>query len=265
MRHGGIGAHDPVCEGRVADREVEAATERATRVVLAAHPGLRMHEAGDPRRHRVILDAGQAAGARSAAGSSAKNSPVPMPGSSTRPPSEAEPLGRSPESTDDRLGGVVRILGRALQGGVFGWRDRLGQVPPELFPAWAEAGLARQGKAVLRQLGRAKSHEAQQRCLLLARRRAAGRFELLAEPDRGEVVAGAGGPAARKPAIEVQMEIGPGVLVRRQDGRDLGAVLVVELMQAFRVRLRRVDGPAESGVVEQAERELAGVGHDEPP
>ena len=83
-----IGAHDAVRERRVADRQVEPAAERAAGVVLAsdARPG--MHVAGDAGGDRIVFDAGQPAGGAQASGSSAKNRPVPMPGSSTRPPAK---------------------------------------------------------------------------------------------------------------------------------------------------------------------------------
>src|SRR5208283_2963751 len=47
---------------RVADDEIEAVAERASRVVLAAHPGLRMNEPGDARSDRIVFDAGEAGG-----------------------------------------------------------------------------------------------------------------------------------------------------------------------------------------------------------
>ena len=73
---------------------------------------------------------------------------------------EAEALGCSPKSTDDRLGRVVGVLRRPLQGGVFGRGHRVGEILADRLPAGPKLRGARQREGVLRQFRCPEADEA---------------------------------------------------------------------------------------------------------
>ena len=166
-----------------------------------------MHEAGDAGGDRVVFDAGEPAGSRSAAGSRAKNRPVPMPGSSTRPPVKPRRWAARQSATDDRLRRVVRILRRALQGGVFLRRDGGFERRADLLPAGAEFGPRRAAESSSAPVRWRRSRRS---AAAAPARPASARgplLQLLRQPDRGDVVARPGGPAAGERAITVEMEV----------------------------------------------------------
>ena len=256
----GIGAHDPIREGRVADRKIEAAAEPTPRVVLAADRRLGMDEAGDPRRHRAIFDAGKAGRLAQLR----RHRREKQPGSHARlehnSASEAEPLCGTPQRADDRLRRVVRILRRALEYGVFGRADTIREIAADLVPAGAETGGARQRKAVLCELGGAEPGKAQHQSLFIDCRRSSGLLDLLREPDGGDVVPRPRRPAVGKTAIGVELEVFAASRCRRRIGScvvELGWRRLACRLFAF----RGLDGPIEGGAVEQAEGRRCGVGH----
>ena len=205
---------------------------------------------------------------RSASGSSAKNRPVPMPGSSTRPPLKPSRSAARQSAGDDRLGRVVSVLRRTLQRCVFFRCDGGFERRADLLPAGAEFILAGRRKAVLRQLRRAEADEAQQLRLLVRGRGAARLFKLLRQDDRGDVVARPGCPATGKTAAAFEPEVaatrdrisrGRRAVVRIGVGMlCIGLVNLVLLgdgLQDVRTPTRQC------GVVEQAEREFGIVRH----
>ena len=83
-----VGAHRPVRERRIADREVVELRQSRLREILVPDAGVRIEEFGDPGGRWVHFDAGQRQLADEGFRAKAKNRPVPQPGSSTRPPSK---------------------------------------------------------------------------------------------------------------------------------------------------------------------------------
>jgi hypothetical protein len=137
-----------------------------------------MHAAGDAGGHRIVFDAGQVAGAAQRRRQQGEEQASAHAGFEHTPAVKAEMLGRAPEGADDRLGGVVGILGRPLQGRVFGRRDRFRELLADVFPAGPEPGRTRQRKAGLGQFGRTEAGEAEQLRLFLGGGRAPGRFQM---------------------------------------------------------------------------------------
>ena len=146
----GIGPHHAIGEGRVADREIEAPGQIASRVILAPHQRLGMHQARDAGGDRIVFDAGELAGAAQRLRQQREEQAGAHAGFQHAAPGKAQPFGGSPESTDDRLRRVVRVLRRALQRGVFRRRDggferRADLVP--LGPEFRFAGAAESSSA----------------------------------------------------------------------------------------------------------------------
>ena len=83
---GTIAAHGAVGKGRVADREVEVRLQLGSGKILVEDLGAWLQEFRDPGGHRVELHAGDVAEVAQPSGINAGNRPLPMPGSSTRPP-----------------------------------------------------------------------------------------------------------------------------------------------------------------------------------
>ena len=222
-----------------------------------------MHEPRDAGGHGIVLDPGQARGAAERAGQQGEE----QPGSHARlqhaAAGEAEALHGAPEGADDGLGRVVGILGGTLEGGILGRRHGVGKVLPDLAPSRAEPGFTRQREGVLRQVGGAEADEAQQCRLLVRRRGAPACFQLLAQPDRGDVVACAAGPSAGKRPVGVQIMIVPRLTVLGHGG---GAILLLVVVRGWRrLPLGGCQASAEGGGVEQAEGELGGIGHGAAP
>jgi hypothetical protein len=90
---------------------------------------------------------------------------------------------------------------------------------------------------------------------------AAALFELFGEPDRCDVVACPYGPAAGEAAVAFEIEV---FAPDRQCGSVSGALRIGPGRRWcgwLGFRPRRLDGPAKSGVVEEVERVVRGVGH----
>ena len=165
-----------------------------------------------------------------------------------------------PQAADDRLGGVVGILGCALKRRVFRRGRDVRQVLADLLPAGAEALGARQREAVLRQVRGPEADEAKKGGLLLRGGGLARLVQFLREPDGGDVVARPGRPPARKRAVRVQIIIGPacGSGAARGNGNGVRVLMVRRRGSVVPGRLER---PAQGCAVEQAERVLRGVRH----
>ena len=147
-----------------------------------------------------------------------------------------------------------------MQGGVFRRCRDAREVAADFLPAGPETVRAGQREAILRQVRGAEADEAKQLRLFAGRGGAAGLMQLFREPDSCNVVAGAGGPAAPKRAIRVQIKIRPGSGRGSARGNRNGTcVVMVQLLGSF--GLGRIERPAKGGAVEQAERVLRGVGH----
>ncbi len=159
---GGIGPHHAIREGRVPDRQIEAAGERAARVVLAPHPRLGMHKAGDAGGDRIVFDAGEVAGRTQRGREQGEEQAGAHAGFQHAAPAEAQPHRGPPESRDECFRCEVSILGGTLEGGVFFWRDGGFERRTDFLPAGPEIVLAGAAEAVLRQLRGAEADEAQQ-------------------------------------------------------------------------------------------------------
>ena len=117
---GGVGTDDAVREGRVADHQVEAARRGCCGCNPRSGRGL---PDGSSRAMRAVIGSYSTpvrrAAPRRASGSRAKNRPVPMPGSSTRPPAKPRCWAARQSARMTGSGRVVGVLRRALQGRVF--------------------------------------------------------------------------------------------------------------------------------------------------
>ena len=101
-----VGAHRPVRERRIADREVEEFRQFRLGEILVANAGVRVEEFGDPGGNVGSISTPVSASLPARASEErAKNRPVPQPGSRTRPPSK--PIRRS-----------VRQMARIMNSGV---------------------------------------------------------------------------------------------------------------------------------------------------
>ncbi len=252
-----VGFDDAVREWRVADGQVEAAAKRGARVVLPPHARLRMDQRGDACGDRIVFDAGEAR----AVAQRLRHQGEEQPGAHARfedpPCTEAEMLGGAPDGPDHRLGRVMGVLCRALQGGVFRDRGGVGEVVADLLPAGPQTRLARQRKGVLRQVGRAEADEAHQLFLLGGRGRAPGILQFPRQADRGDIVAGAGRPAAGKLPIAGQCKVHP--LLRRSERG--GRVRLIIGIRRHGYCCRHGHRPTQRGAVEQAKRVLRCIGH----
>ena len=114
-----IGLDDPICERRIADRQVESVAERAAGVVLAADPRFWVDEPGDPSGNRIVFDPNKAR----AVAQALRHHREEQAGSHSRleypSTGEAEANGGAPDGADDRLRREMRILGCAPKCGVF--------------------------------------------------------------------------------------------------------------------------------------------------
>jgi hypothetical protein len=81
-----VAAHRAIGKRRIADGQIEVLGEFGPCEVLVDDRGARMQQGCDARRDRIEFDAGDMAEPRRFSGISAGNRPVPIPGSSTRPP-----------------------------------------------------------------------------------------------------------------------------------------------------------------------------------
>ena len=101
---GGIGPHHAIRERRIPDRQIEAAGERAPRVIFAPHPRLGMHEAGDAGGDRIVFDAGELAGRTQRGREQGEKQAGAHAGFQHAAPAEAQPHRGPPESRDDVSG-----------------------------------------------------------------------------------------------------------------------------------------------------------------
>ena len=209
----------------------------------------------------IVLDSGELAGRAQGDGQQGEEQAGSHAGFQHAAPAKAQPFGGSPESTDDRLRRVVGILRGALQGGIFLRRDGGFERRADVLPLRPERVLAGAAETVLGEFRSTKAGEAQQLRLLVRGWRAARLLQHLRQADRGDVVARPRGPATGKLAVTGEMEV---AAARNRIGRRRRRVVVViRIVGLVRVRdgLQGVMGPTrQSGVVEQAEREFAGVG-----
>jgi hypothetical protein len=159
--HGGICANDAVRERRIADHQIKPAGEVAAGVVLAPYAGFRMDEAGNPGRHRIVFDAGELRCTERCLGQQDEEQAGAHAGLEHTAAGEPQMLSGVPQRPDNAFGRVVGILGRALQGGIFGRRHRVGEITPDRFPPVAVSSCSEQRKAILSKLGGAKAHKAQ--------------------------------------------------------------------------------------------------------
>ena len=171
-------------------------------------------------------------------------------------------LGHAPDGADDRLWGVVRVLGRALKGRIFAVVGAVDQALAEMFPAIAKPIGSRQREGVLRQVRGAGTDEAKKLLLLIAGCCAAGVFDLLRKRDGPNIVERPTAPTARQYALAVE----PVILPRSDPRRGLGGI---DARRRFDGRIyglgwggaRGIEGPAKGRRVEQAEAVLRSICH----
>jgi hypothetical protein len=167
-----------------------------------------------------------------------------------------------PQRADNALGRVVGVLRCALQGRIFGGRHRVGEITTDLFPAVAVSRRSGQRKAVLGELGRTETHEAQQSRLLLRRRRTACSLDLLRQADRGDVVSRARRPAARERTVAIE-DVVAAVCDRAGFAQRRGGVSIVQVRCVTSGdSCGNLHARSETGAVEQGEGELRGVWHE---
>jgi defect-in-organelle-trafficking protein DotB len=266
LEEGRIAAYDPVGEGRVADGEIEPAAERTAGIVLAADAGLGVDQLRDASGDRVVFDAGEADGGPEGFRDEGKEQAGAHARLQHLAAGEAEPFDGAPDRADNRFWSVVSVLRRALKCRVFCRAGGLSERLADFLPAWADTIGPRQREAVLCEFRGAEAGEADQLFLLFARRCATGVGQDLGEADGGDIVARAGGPAARERTVAVEMEVGAARL-RLIVANRIGQLWFVVLGRSGRCwgGFREIDGPADGGGVEQAERVLRGVGHGRSP
>ena len=158
---GGVGTDDAVRERRIADHEVKAAGEIAAGVVLAADAGFWVDQTGNPGRHGIVFDARELRRAAQGMGQQGKKHAGSHAGLEHTAAGETEALRRLPQRPDNALGRIVGVLRRPLQGRIFGGRHCLGEIMADLCPPVAVPCRSGQRKAVLGELGRTETHEAQ--------------------------------------------------------------------------------------------------------
>ena len=117
---------------------------------------------------------------------------------------EPQMLSGVPECADDAARVCSGHTGSRAAGPRTPRRHRIGEISADLFPPVAVSGCSGQRKAVLRKLGGAEAHKAQQLRLFLKGWRTASYLDLLGQADRCDIVARAGGPAACERAIAVE-------------------------------------------------------------
>ncbi len=132
-----------VAERRVANREVEARRQLGSREVAGDDPCARLQQAGDARRDRIELDAGDvrdlAQSLRHQRGEEAR-ADAGLKHAAATPAQALQPY---PDRADNELGREVRVLGAARERGVVEVAYGVLQVLSDRLPALAKLLLAR--------------------------------------------------------------------------------------------------------------------------
>jgi hypothetical protein len=112
-----VGAHRPVRERRIADREVVELRQSRLREILVPDAVVRIEEFGDPGGRWVHFDAGQRQLADEGFRAKSEEQPRPATGLEHAPAVKAHLAQSPPDRADHELGRVVGVLGGPLEVG----------------------------------------------------------------------------------------------------------------------------------------------------
>ena len=204
---GPVASHDPVGEGRIADRQVEVLRQVDPGEIGIEGPAPRLEKPGNAGGNGVDLDPGHMRSVPQIIGHQRRKKPCSDARLEHTAAAKTEPLQARPDGPDDIFGGEVGILGAARERGIVAGIDGAFQLDADLFPALAKAVLPRPTKHTIGQFGSSKAGEPDQRRLLRGGRRALLFKKIGGEPDRHKIVAGAIAPGSGEAAHAGEMEV----------------------------------------------------------
>ncbi len=195
-----VGAHGPVRERWIADREVVELRQSRLREILVANAGVRVEEFGDPGGRWVHFDAGQRQLAGEGFRAKGEEQARPATWLEHAPAVEAHPAQRPPDGADHELRRVVGVLGGPLEVGEVVARDEPFEFDAEILPGGRES-VSGAAEDPVGEVRRAERGEARQPLLLVGPGMAGFRLDRRHESDRGEIVLCARFPTLGKTAI----------------------------------------------------------------
>ena len=189
-----LGAHGPIRERRIADREVVELPQSRLREILVPNEGVRIEEFGDPGGRWVHFDAGQRQFANEGFRAKSEEQARPATGLEHAPAVEAHLAQSPPDGADHEFWREMCVLGRPLEVGEVVARDEPFEFDAEIFPGGRES-VSGAAEDPVGEVGGAETDKFGELLLLVRPGVALIRLDRGHELDGGQILFGAGFPA----------------------------------------------------------------------